>query len=65
MPAGDAGTEELTTAVRAACTETLARQRHPGQFQLIDRLPRSPTGKLRRRQLRDGFGTNGFTRLAK
>ncbi len=49
---GVADSEALLVAVRAACEERLGRVKRPDAFRLVDELPRSPTGKLLRRQLK-------------
>jgi long-chain acyl-CoA synthetase len=47
-----AGGAELTEdEVRAHCTERLARFKVPSVIEFIDELPRTPTGKVARRQL--------------
>jgi acyl-CoA synthetase (AMP-forming)/AMP-acid ligase II len=46
--------EPLDVAALAThCAGRLARYKCPRIFRRIDRLPRSPTGKLLRRQLRE------------
>ncbi|MBV9922720.1 MAG: AMP-binding protein [Pseudonocardia sp.] len=47
--APDAGVEE--DAVRAHCAERLARFKVPAVITFVDALPRTPTGKIARRQL--------------
>jgi acyl-CoA synthetase (AMP-forming)/AMP-acid ligase II len=42
----------LQAAVRAACEARLGRFKQPEGLHLVDELPRTPTGKLLRRQLR-------------
>jgi len=44
---------ELLENVQRTCQERLGRYKQPAQIQPIDQLPRSPTGKLLRRQLRE------------
>ncbi|MDB5731802.1 MAG: AMP-dependent synthetase and ligase [Variovorax sp.] len=51
MPKGDP--QALIAAVRAHCESHLGRIKRPSDFRLIDSLPRSPTGKLLRRRLRE------------
>lgn len=43
----------LVLNVQKACMERLGRFKQPAQVILIDQLPRSPTGKLLRRRLRE------------
>jgi acyl-CoA synthetase (AMP-forming)/AMP-acid ligase II len=43
---------DLVADVRAHCEQRLGRFKQPAGIHLIDALPRSPTGKLLRRQLR-------------
>jgi long-chain acyl-CoA synthetase len=45
--------EALVAAVRARCEQNLGRFKQPTQIQVIPQLPRSATGKLLRRQLRE------------
>jgi fatty-acyl-CoA synthase len=49
--------EVLIDAVRQHCRERLGRHKQPARIIAIDALPRSPTGKLLRRQLREVAGT--------
>jgi len=48
---GDAAA--LVLAVRARCEQQLGRFKQPQDIRTIDELPRSPTGKLQRRRLRE------------
>lgn len=48
----------LISAVHDRCEQHLGRFKRPACIQMIDSLPRSPTGKLLRRQLRDLFIPN-------
>lgn len=48
-----ATTEDIVQAVTAHCRQRLGRFKQPVSIQVIDALPRSATGKLLRRQLRD------------
>lgn len=43
----------LIEAARAHCERHLGRIKQPSEFRIIDSLPRSPTGKLLRRRLRE------------
>ncbi|HEV7575252.1 MAG TPA: AMP-binding protein [Caldimonas sp.] len=43
----------LVAAVRLQCETRLARTKHPSQIRIVDSLPRSATGKLLRRALRE------------
>jgi long-chain acyl-CoA synthetase len=45
----DGGVEE--DAVRAYCAQRLARFKVPAVITFVDALPRTPTGKIARRQL--------------
>jgi fatty-acyl-CoA synthase len=47
-PDAEAGADEL----RAFCKETLANFKAPKHFQFLDALPRNPTGKVLKRELR-------------
>jgi len=49
----DARGEQLVADARAHCERRLGRFKQPAAVHLIDSLPRSPTGKLLRRRLRD------------
>lgn len=42
----------FTAALQAHCAATLGRFKHPAAWYVLDELPRSPTGKLLRRELR-------------
>jgi acyl-CoA synthetase (AMP-forming)/AMP-acid ligase II len=43
----------LIEAARAHCERHLGRIKRPSEFRIIDSMPRSPTGKLLRRRLRE------------
>ena len=45
--------ETLRAALRAHTEQRLGRLKRPDAIHLVDDLPRSPTGKLLRRRLRD------------
>jgi long-chain acyl-CoA synthetase len=47
------GHEQLVDELRSLCREHLAAYEVPSQFEFVDALPRSPLGKLLRRELRD------------
>lgn len=49
----EVGPSGLIAAVRAHCEARLGRIKQPADFRVIDSLPRSPTGKLLRRRLRE------------
>ena len=51
---GQAATHE---DIRAFCTEQLARFKVPGIVKFVDALPRTASGKILRRALRDGAAT--------
>ncbi|MCG5216246.1 AMP-binding protein [Streptosporangium soli] len=48
---------ELTAALLDHCAPRLARLKHPRLIEYRERLPRTPTGKLSRSGLRDGYLT--------
>jgi len=50
---GELESAALLDAVRGACERDLGRFKRPVAFFTIERLPRSPTGKLIRRELRE------------
>jgi benzoate-CoA ligase len=50
---GSATPEEVGHRVRAAAAERLPRYKRPGRVVVIDALPRTATGKLQRKLLRD------------
>ncbi|HMO47807.1 MAG TPA: AMP-binding protein [Rubrivivax sp.] len=52
VPQRDQSPAALEAAVRGACAARLGRFKQPQNLYLVDALPRSPTGKLLRRQLR-------------
>lgn len=43
----------LETRLRGRCAELLPRQKQPGEYRFMDRLPVGPTGKISRRLLKD------------
>ncbi len=49
------GTPELAERLRTFCLEHLARFKCPRSFDFIDEMPRLPTGKLYKRELRDQY----------
>ncbi|MCV7220321.1 AMP-binding protein [Mycolicibacterium elephantis] len=51
----DGGTPELAQRLREFCLAHLARFKCPKTFDFIDEMPRLPTGKLYKRQLRDQY----------
>jgi long-chain acyl-CoA synthetase len=53
-PASSPG-PELTAALLEHCAPRLARLKHPRLIEYRERLPRTPTGKLSRSGLRDGY----------
>lgn len=52
VPTPDADREPLPDAVLAHCAEHLARYKCPREVRIVDSLPRTPNGKLRRADLR-------------
>jgi long-chain acyl-CoA synthetase len=55
---GEAG-DELAAELRAWCEEAMARYKTPRRVQFTSQLPRTETGKLFKRQLRDELIANG------
>ncbi|NUT12733.1 MAG: AMP-binding protein [Nonomuraea sp.] len=53
--AGVAGSEELTAELLRYCAPRLARMKHPRVIEYRDTLPRTPTGKLSRRNVREAY----------
>ena len=51
------GQEVTQEDIRAFCTEHLARFKVPGVVKFVDALPRTASGKILRRTLRDGAAT--------
>jgi acyl-coenzyme A synthetase/AMP-(fatty) acid ligase len=47
------GHEQLIDELRSLCREHLAPYEVPSAFEFVEALPRSPLGKLLRRELRD------------
>ena len=47
----------MTESLRALCRQHLAPYEVPAVFELVESLPRSPLGKLLRRELRQGGAT--------
>lgn len=53
--AGVSGGAELTAELLRHCEPRLARLKHPRAIEYRDALPRTPTGKLSRRQVREAY----------
>jgi long-chain acyl-CoA synthetase len=53
--AGVAGGEELTAELLRHCAPRLARLKHPRVIEYREALPRTPTGKLSRRNVREAY----------
>ncbi|GAA3574362.1 acyl-CoA synthetase [Nonomuraea rosea] len=53
--AGVAGGEELTAELLRHCAPRLARLKHPRLIEYRESLPRTPTGKLSRRHVRETY----------
>jgi acyl-CoA synthetase (AMP-forming)/AMP-acid ligase II len=65
QPAIDAPpTDELTEALRNWCRDQLSPVKHPRSFEFQAQLPREPTGKLLKRQLRDPYWADHGSRIA-
>jgi long-chain acyl-CoA synthetase len=47
----------------ARCREHLASYKRPKQYELVDELPRSPYGKVLKRQLRDRLSQSAASSL--
>lgn len=62
MP-GIEGDEALTAELMRYCEEHLSRQKVPRSIDYEDELPRLPTGKLYKRQLRDKYWGDGTSRI--
>ena len=62
MP-GVAGDVALTEELLAFCGEHLSRQKVPRSIDFSEELPRLPTGKLYKRQLRDAYWTDTKNRI--
>ncbi|MEW9547218.1 AMP-binding protein [Nonomuraea sp. NPDC050783] len=52
---GVAGGEELTAELLRHCAPRLARMKHPRLIEYRESLPRTPTGKLSRRNVREAY----------
>ena len=63
MPGVSAG-PELADELLAFCAEHLARQKVPRSIDFDAELPRLPTGKLYKRQVRDRYWDENSTRIA-
>ncbi len=50
------GAREDEAALRAYCTEHLAKYKHPARYVFVDELPRNATGKVLKFELRRRFG---------
>ncbi|MFC7104870.1 hypothetical protein ACFQQB_33150 [Nonomuraea rubra] len=53
--AGVTGGEELTAELLLHCAPRLARLKHPRLIEYRESLPRTPTGKLSRRNVREAY----------
>ncbi|MEV0233133.1 AMP-binding protein [Nonomuraea sp. NPDC050786] len=53
--AGIAGSDELTRELLRHCEPRLARLKHPRVIEYRESLPRTPTGKLSRRDVREAY----------
>ncbi len=62
MPGVD-GDEELTAELMRFCEENLSRQKVPRSIDYEAELPRLPTGKLYKRELRDRYWGDGKSRI--
>ena len=62
MPDVEPG-DELTEELLAFCREHLSRQKVPRSIDYEDELPRLPTGKLYKRQLRDRYWGEGDNKI--
>jgi benzoate-CoA ligase family protein len=60
---GEMSDEQLAEELRAMCKERLRRYEYPHVVQVVDALPRTPTGKIQRFKLRDlvSRGSDGST----
>lgn len=54
QPSGEV-TEGLTAALLAHCEPRLARLKHPRVIEYLESLPRTPTGKLSRKNVREAY----------
>ncbi len=54
---------QLTSELMARCREHLASYKRPKQYELVDELPRSPYGKVLKRQLRDRLSQSAASSL--
>ncbi|HMN82172.1 MAG TPA: AMP-binding protein, partial [Burkholderiaceae bacterium] len=60
---GIAADEALKQELLAFCAEHLSRQKVPRSIDFIDQMPRLPTGKLYKKQLRDRYWGDRRTRI--
>jgi len=60
---GVSGDEALTEELLSYLSEHLSRQKIPRSIDYIDEMPRLPTGKLYKRQLRDRYWGEGQSRI--
>ena len=54
-PAHGLANDDMEKTLLDHCTENLARFKCPRNIDFIDRIPRLPTGKLLRRELRESY----------
>ena len=50
---------EIVTQLQSHCTERLGRVKRPKEIRIVTEIPRTPTGKLQRRSLRDALSSAG------
>jgi long-chain acyl-CoA synthetase len=58
-PEAGAGNDELAEELLTFCRATLARYKCPRSIDFVDELPRTPTGKVRTREIRQGYWGEG------
>ena len=55
---GVVGDDDLTATLAAYCRENLAGYKCPRSFDFVDALPRTGTGKVQKRKLRETYWTD-------
>lgn len=63
LVAGQEGSDDLAEELMTYCHAHLARYKCPRSVDFVDELPRLPTGKLRKRELRARYWGEGVARI--
>lgn len=58
-------TDELVDRLRLRCEQELSRVKRPVEFRIVAGLPRTPTGKVQRRRLRDSLTVGAWSEVTR